>query len=34
MVNYLYELSDIEKNHEDFVNNKKVIYSKELKKYL
>jgi len=34
MVNYLYELDDIEKNHEDFVNNKKVIYSKELKKSL
>jgi len=34
MVNYLYELDDIEKNHEDFVNNKKVIYSKELKKIL
>jgi malonyl-CoA decarboxylase len=34
MVNYLYELNDIEKNHEDFVNNKKVIYSKELKKFL
>ena len=34
MVNYLYELSDIEKNHEDFVNDKKVIYSKELRKFL
>jgi len=34
MVNYLYELNDIEKNHEDFVNNKKVIFSKELKKIL
>jgi malonyl-CoA decarboxylase len=34
MVNYLYELNDIEKNHEDFVNNKKVIYSSELKKFL
>ena len=34
MVNYLYELNDIEKNHEDFVNSKKVIYSKELKKFL
>ena len=34
MVNYLYELKDIEKNHEDFVNNKKVIYSKDLKKFL
>ena len=34
MVNYLYELKDIEKNHEDFVNNKKVIYSKDIKKFL
>jgi len=34
MVNYLYELKNIEKNHEDFVNNKKVIYSEKLKKYL
>ena len=34
MVNYLYELNDIEKNHEDFVNKKKVIYSSELKKFL
>jgi len=34
MVNYLYELDDIEKNHEDFVNNKKVIYSQQLKKFL
>jgi malonyl-CoA decarboxylase len=34
MVNYLYELNDIEKNHEDFINNKKVIYSRELKKFL
>jgi malonyl-CoA decarboxylase len=34
MVNYLYELNNIEKNHEDFVNNKKVIYSSELKKFL
>ena len=34
MVNYLYELNDIEKNHEDFINNKRVIYSKELKKFL
>jgi len=30
----LYELDDIEKNHEDFVNNKKVIYSQQLKKFL
>jgi malonyl-CoA decarboxylase len=34
MVNYLYELNDIEKNHENFINNKKVIYSRELKKFL
>ena len=34
MVNYLYELDDIEKNHEDFINNKKIIYSKELKQFL
>jgi len=34
MVNYLYELSTIEKNHEDFINNKKVNISDRLKKYL
>ena len=34
MVNYLYELNNIEKNHEDFVNKKEVIYSKKFKKYL
>ena len=34
MVNYLYELKNIEKNHEDFVNNKKVNISDKLKKYL
>ena len=34
MVNYLYELNNIEKNHEDFVNNKKVNISEKLKKYL
>ena len=34
MVNYLYELNSIEKNHEDFVNNKKVNISDKLKKYL
>ena len=33
MVNYLYELKNIEKNHEDYVNNKKVIFSDKLKKY-
>ena len=34
MVNYLYELSSIEKNHEDFVNNKRVIISNKVKNYL
>ena len=34
MVNYLYELKNIEKNHEDYINNKKVIISNKLKKYL
>ena len=34
MVNYLYELKNIEKNHEDYMNNNKVIYSNKLKKYL
>ena len=34
MVNYLYELKDIEKNHEEYINNKKVIFSDKLKKYL
>ncbi len=34
MVNYLYELKNIEKNHEDFVNNKKVVYSNKLKNFL
>ena len=34
MVNYLYELKNIEKNHENYVNNKKVIFSDKLKKYL
>ena len=33
MVNYLYELKNIEKNHEDYVNNKKVIFSDKLKRY-
>ena len=33
MVNYLYELKNIEKNHEDYVNDKKVIFSNKLKKY-
>ena len=34
MVNYLYELKNIEKNHEDYINNKKVIFSNKLKKFL
>jgi malonyl-CoA decarboxylase len=34
MVNYLYELNNIEKNHEDFINTKKIIYSKKLQKFL
>jgi len=34
MVNYLYELKNIEKNHEDYINNRKVIISNKLKKYL
>jgi malonyl-CoA decarboxylase len=34
MVNYLYELKSIEKNHEDYMSNKKVSFSYNLKKYL
>jgi malonyl-CoA decarboxylase len=34
MVNYLYELNNIEKNHEEFVNKKEVIYSDKLKQFL
>ena len=34
MVNYLYELRNIEKNHEDYINNNKVIVSDKIKKYL
>jgi malonyl-CoA decarboxylase len=34
MVNYLYELNNIEKNHENYMNYKKVIFSDKLKKYL
>ena len=34
MVNYLYELKNIEKNHENYINNRKVIISNKLKKYL
>ena len=34
MINYLYELKNIEKNHEEYMNKKKVILSDKLKKYL
>ena len=34
MVNYLYELKNIEKNHEDYMNNNKVVVSNKIKKYL
>ena len=34
MVNYLYELKNIEKNHEEYMNKKKVILSDKLKRYL
>ena len=34
MVNYLYELKNIEKNHEDYINNKKIIFSDKLKKFV
>ena len=34
MVNYLYELKSIEKNHEAYMTNNKVVFSNKLKKYL
>ena len=34
MVNYLYELKNIEQNHENYVNSKKINVSDKLKKYL
>ena len=34
MVNYLYELRNIEKNHEDYMNNNQVIVSNKIRKYL
>ncbi len=34
MINYLYKLENIEKNHEEYMNNKKVVYSDKIKKYL
>jgi malonyl-CoA decarboxylase len=34
MVNYLYELKNIEKNHEDYINNKRIIVADRLKKFI
>jgi len=34
MVNYLYELKNIEKNHEDYINNKRIIVSDKIKKFI
>ncbi len=34
MVNYLYELNNIERNHENFINKKEVVYSNKLKQFL
>ena len=34
IVNYLYELKNIEKNHEDYINNKRIIVSDRLKKFI
>ena len=34
MANYLYELKNIEENHENYMNTKKIITSDKLKKYL
>ena len=34
MVNYLYELKNIEKNHEYYMNNNQVIVSDKIKKCL
>jgi len=34
MVNYLYDLSSIEHNHEAFANHKKVICSDKIKRLL
>ncbi len=34
MVNYLYELKNIEKNHEEYINNKKIIISDRIKKII
>ncbi len=34
MVNYLYELKNIEKNHEDYINTKKITFSDKIKKFV
>ena len=34
MVNYLYELKNIEKNHEEYINNKTIIVSNKVKKLI
>ena len=34
MVNYRYELAKIEKNHQEYVNEKKVNISNKVKKYV
>ena len=34
MINYLYELKNIERNHENYMNNSQVIISDKVKKYL
>ena len=34
MVNYLYELKNIEKNHEEYINNKTIIVSDKIKKII
>ena len=34
MVNYRYELAKIEKNHQEYVNEKKVNISNKIKKYV
>ena len=33
MVNYLYELDNIEKNHEEYINYKKLLFQTNLRKY-
>ena len=34
MVNYLYELKSIEKNHEEYINKKTIIISNKVKKLI